>query len=159
MTFLQPSWLLAGTLGLLLMLVPVSKAQQTNSQSRSGQDPATASPGTGQEFPLYQRGYRQGMEDRNHGREADPGYVSWQNSAGETAYRSGYQAGYCHDERQATGYYNGIYRSYAPPMVRNGYYGYNAPDPYCESKSAKPISYRRGEPSAPQNRVEYGGGG
>lgn len=156
--FLARNCLLAGTLGLLVM-APLSRAQQANPQSQSGQDSATASAGGQRQPPAYQLGYQQGMEDRSHAGEPNLRYAHLYNTAQSAAYRSGYQAGYCRYEMRATGFYNGVYRNDGLPVLRNGYYGYNAPDPYCESKSGETTSYRRGDPGAPQNQVEYDGGG
>lgn len=157
MTFLQRSCLLAGTLGLLVLVAPLSGAQQGNPQGQSGHDSANTADRRGQqESQAYQRGYQQGMEDQRTAAEPSPGYADWKDAADRSTYRSGYQAGYCHDEKNRTGYYNGVY-GYGPPVLRNGYYGYNAPDQYCENGS---INARRlqGKPGS-QNRVEYGGGG
>jgi len=152
MIFLQRSCLLAATL--LLLVTPFSGGQQTNSLSRSGQDSNhTADQRSQQESEAYQCGYQQGLEDRADADQPSPGYVYWKNAG--AAYRDGYRAGYCHNEK--VGYYSGTY-GYGPPVLRNGYYGYNAPNPYCENNSGNAAFYR-GDAKAPQNQVEYGGGG
>jgi len=159
MRFLQRGCLLSGTLGLMLLGVPLVGAQQANSQARSGQDSAnTVDQRCQREPPAYQRGYRQGMEDRSDAAEPSPGYGNWKNDADRSAYRSGYHAGYCHNEENRTGYYNGIYRSYGPPVLRNGYYGYNAPDKYCEHRSGKAPD-PQGNAGPQSGGGEYGGAG
>lgn len=141
MRVLLRTCLLAATLASALLLSLPSEAQ--------------ANP---QKSPPYQKGYQRGIEDRGDNREPDAGFSDSTNGADRLAYESGYRAGYCHVERNKTGYYNGIYRAYGPPVIRNGYYGYNAPTPYCENDGGN-AARRRGNPEAPQNRVEYGGGG
>ena len=108
--------------------------------------------------PAFRQGYQHGLEDRKDNREPNAGYADLNSGADRLAYASGYRAGYCRDDGSKSGYYNGIYRSYGPPVIRNGYYGYNAPTSYCENNGGK-APRRQGDPNAPQNRVEYGGGG
>jgi hypothetical protein len=159
MMFLQRGCLLSGTLGLMVLVAPLAGAQQANSQSRSGPGSAAAADQRSQqESPAYQRGYQQGMEDRRASAEPSPGYGNWKNDADRSAYRSGYRAGYCHDEKDRTGYYNGIYRSYGPPVLRNGYYGYNAPESYCANGSDKTPG-PQGNAGWQGGNAEYGGGG
>jgi hypothetical protein len=111
-----------------------------------------------QNSPAYQGGYRQGVKDSKDNREPNAASAGWNTGEDRLAYASGYRAGYCQREASRSGYYNGIYRSYGPPVIRNGYYGYNAPNLYCENSSGN--AHRApGDPKAPQNRVEYGGGG
>ncbi len=110
-----------------------------------------------QNSPAYQRGYHQGMKDLKDNREPDAGSAGWNSAEDRLAYASGYRAGYCQGEASRSGYYNGIYRGYGPPVIRNGYYGYNAPKLYCQEGNS---THRAPSDSkAPQNRVEYGGGG
>jgi hypothetical protein len=146
--------LLAGILGLLVSVAPLANAQQANPSSapsgtKNGQ---TAEPSS----PAYQMGYQQGLKD---GKASEPSPVAsgWKDDADRRAYTDGYHAGYCREEKTRTGYYNGVY-GYGPPVIRNGYYGYNAPDAYCE-EGRKTGPQSRRDPQAPQNRVEYAGGG
>ena len=160
MRTLQRTCWLAGMLGLFVLLAPPSGAQRASSQTqpnpnsaRSGDQPSH------RRSQAYQRGYQQGVKDRSDGLEPNPAYSNWNNDWERSAdTRSGYRAGYCHDEERKTGYYNGIYRNYGPPVIRNGYYGYNAPDPYCENDSGG-TSRHPAHPKAPQIQVEYGGAG
>ena len=95
------------------------------------------------------------MRDRDRNFEPSPGDHGWSDAADRRAYKDGYRAGYCKDEDSRTGYYNGIYRNYGPPVIRNGYYGYNAPKPFCEeAKDSRPR-----DDSTSQGGVEYGGAG
>ena len=137
MTFFQRTGLLAGTLGVLLLAALPSQAQQSESQA-------------------HQRGYQQGLKDREDSAEPNPGAPDLRTDSDRTAYRSGYQSGYCHNQAGRTGYYNGICRDYGPPVLRNGYYGYNAADPFCEKKIDPALGPQSQE--APQSKVEYAGG-
>jgi len=158
MMFLQRSCLLAGVLGLLVLVAPPSRAQQASSQARPGQDAADPAERRGeQKSPTYQRGYQQGIKDRNASVEPSAGDSNRTHDADRLAFRNGYREGYCHDQASRTGYYNGTYRDYAPPVIRNGYYGYNAPDRYCENGSGN-APHLQDKPG-PQNTVEYGGAG
>jgi hypothetical protein len=148
MKILLRTCLLAGTLGLAGLLAFPAGAQKTNSQG----DQASH-----QGSPAYQRGYRQGLKDRQDNVEPNAGSAS-NDGADRPAYNSGYRTGYCRDEKSKTGYYTGTYHDYAPPVIRNGYYGYNAPSVYCEKDDGN-ATHHRGDPNAQQNRVEYGGGG
>jgi len=141
--------LLAGLLGLAVLLALPASAQKPNSQGDQANH---------QNSPAYQRGYRQGLKDRGDNREPNPGYAQGNGEADRPTYDSGYRAGYCHNEETRTGYYTGTYHDYAPPIIRNGYYGYNAPSAYCE-KDGDSATRHRGDPKTPQNHVEYGGGG
>ncbi len=136
----------------------VSPTQQGNSQSPPRRDSHNATDRRSQQdSPAYQRGYQQGEKDRSANIAPSAADSNWKHDADRLAYRSGYRAGYCHDQASRTGYYNGTYRDYAPPVIRNGYYGYNAPDPYCENGSGD-APHRQDKPG-PQNTVEYGGAG
>lgn len=157
MMSLKRTCLLAGTLGLSVLLAAPAGAQQANPQSRTGRDSASTTDRTSQkDSQAYQRGYQQGEKDSSANLEPSPSYSK--DETDRLAFRSGYRAGYCHDQGGRTGYYNGTYRDYAPPVIRNGYYGYNAPDPYCE-KGHDAAPRPRGDPRAPQNKVEYAGAG
>ena len=145
--FLQ-EYVLAGTMTLAVLLALPAGAQNSNSQGAQVNS---------QNSPAYQRGYQQGMKDRRTNLEPS-GYAKGGDTAERIAYRSGYRAGYCHEEQSKTGYYTGTYHDYAPPVIRNGYYGYNAPSAYCENGSSN-TAHHQGDPEAQQNRVEYGGGG
>lgn len=149
MKILQRVCMLAGPFGLAVLLALPAGAQKTNSQGDQIDS---------QNSPAYQQGYRQGLKDREDNFEPGARHVNWNDGAVLPAYNSGYRAGYCHEDRSKTGYYNGIY-GYGPPVIRNGYYGYNAPNPYCENNRGKDTLFYRGNLKAPQNRVEYGGGG
>ena len=139
---------LAAPLGLVVLLALPAGAQKTNSPGDQS---------SSQNSPAYQRGYRQGLKDRRDNLEPDAGYASG-NGADRPAYSSGYRAGYCYDEGSKTGYYTGTYHDYGPPVIRNGYYGYNAPSAYCEKGSGNGARHQA-DPKAQQNHVEYGGGG
>ena len=141
--------LLAGQFGLAVLLVLPAGAQ--DHKSKGDQTPY-------QNSPAYERGYQQGLKDRRDNREPNPGYAQGNGDANRPAYESGYQAGYCHEEESRTGYYTGTYHDYAPPIIRNGYYGYNAPSAYCEKAGSNKTGHQGG-PESPQNRAEYGGGG
>jgi hypothetical protein len=145
---LRACWL-AGPLGLAVLLALPAGAQKTKSQGDQINH---------QNSPAYQRGYRQGLKDRQDNLEPNAGSANRNDGADLPAYNSGYRAGYCHDEGSRTGYYTGTYHDYAPPVIRNGYYGYNAPSAYCENGSSH-AAHHQGDPEAQQNRVEYGGGG
>lgn len=145
MTFLQGTRLLAGTLGLALLVVLPVGAQQPEPQAY-------------QQSQAYQRGYQQGVKDGKAYDQPNPGSSNLKGDSDRTAYRNGYQAGYCHDQASTTGYYNGTYSEFGPPMIRNGYYGYNAPNAYCESASHEAPPRPQAKPG-PQNNVEYGGAG
>ena len=123
-------------------------AQQNNQERTTGRANA-------QQSGAYRQGYNEGLRDRDRNFEPSPGYASSINAADRRAYRDGYRAGYCKDEDSRTGYYNGIYRNYSPPVVRNGYYGYNAHKPFCEATKDSPLH----DDSTSQGRVEYGGAG
>lgn len=148
MRILLPTCLLPGALGLASLLILPAEAQKNHFQGDKANH---------QDSPAYQQGYRQGLKDRRDDREPNPGYAR-NDVAGRPAYDSGYRAGYCREEESRTGYYTGTYHDYAPPVLRNGYYGYNAPSAYCQ-KDGGNASRHQGSPEAPQNRVEYGGGG
>ena len=149
MKILVRACLLAGPLSLAVLLALPAGAQKTNSQGdQINRENSLA----------YQRGYRQGLKDRHDNLEPNFGYANRNDGADLPAYNSGYRVGYCHDERGKTGYYNGTYQDYGPPVLRNGYYGYNAPSAYCENGSSN-SAHHQGDPQAQQNRVEYGGGG
>jgi len=145
--FLHACWL-AGPLGLAVLLALPAGAQKANSPG----DQANS-----QNSPAYQRGHQQGARDRRDNLEPAARYANG-NGADRPAYDSGYRAGYCYDEGSRTGYYTGAYHDYGPPVLRNGYYGYNAPSAYCENGSGN-TAHHPGDPQAQQNRVEYGGGG
>jgi hypothetical protein len=149
MKILLRAWLLAGPLGWAILLALPAGAQRTNSQDDQINH---------QNSQAYQRGYRQGLKDRRDNLEPNAGTTNRNDGADLPAYNSGYRAGYCYDEGSRTGYYNGTYSSYGPPVIRNGYYGYNAPRSYCEKGSGN-AAHHQGDPEAEQNRVEYGGGG
>ena len=154
MMFLCRKYLLGGTLGLLVSVALLVQAQQAKPPQKSD---TTNGPAAQEASPAYQAGYKRGVRDRSARMEPSDSDWSWKDNTDRQAYSSGYHAGYCRDEKTKTGYYNGVY-GYGPPVVRNGYYGYNAPEPYCENdRKAGPQS--RGNPQAPQNRVEYAGGG
>jgi len=156
--FLQRSCLLVGVLALLVLVAPSLEAQQASSQAQPGQDAAHSAERRGQQdSPAYQRGYQQGVKDRNASVEPNAGDSTGTHDADRLAFRYGYRAGYCHDQASRTGYYNGAYRDYPAPVIRNGYYGYNAPDPYCEN-GGRTAPHRQDKPG-PQNTVEYGGAG
>ncbi|MGO9208705.1 MAG: hypothetical protein ACLPXM_20585 [Terriglobales bacterium] len=144
---LRACWL-AGPFGLAVLLVLPAGAQKTTSPGDQSNS---------QNSLAYQHGYQQGLKDRRDNLEPDAGYGRG-DSADRPAYNSGYRAGYCRDEASKTGYYTGAYHDYAPPVMRNGYYGYNAPSAYCEKGSGNAARHP-GDPKAQQNRVEYGGGG
>jgi len=154
MMFLYRRCLLAGTLGLLVSVALLAQGQQAKPSQKSG---TTIGPAVQEGSPAYQVGYHRGVRDRSAGREPSDGDSNWKDNPDGQAYSSGYHAGYCRDEKNRTGYYNGVY-GYGPPVIRNGYYGYNAPEPYCEN-DRKVSPQTRGNPQAPQNRVEYAGGG
>ena len=145
---LRACWLAGPLVWAVLLAVPAG-AQKSNS------------PGdhiNSQNSPAYQRGYRQGLKDRRDNLEPNAGNASRSDGADLPLYSSGYRAGYCNDEGSRTGYYNGTYHDYAPPVIRNGYYGYNAPSAYCKNGSRN-ATQPPADPKAQQNRVEYGGGG
>jgi len=145
---LHACWL-AGPFGLGVLLALSAGAQKANSP---GDQIAP------QDSSAYQRGYRQGLKDWRDNLEPNAGYTRPIHSADLPAYNNGYRAGYCNGERSKTGYYTGTYHDYGPPVLRNGYYGYNAPSAYCEKGSGN-AAHHQGDPEAQQNRVEYGGGG
>jgi len=152
--FLCREYLLAASLGLLVSVAPLAQGQQAKPSQESV---TTNVPAAQEESPAYQAGYKRGVRDRSAGTEPFDSDWNWKDNPGRQAYSSGYHAGYCRDEKTKTGYYNGVY-GYGPPVIRNGYYGYNAPEPYCEN-DPKVGPQSRGNPQAPQNRVEYAGGG
>lgn len=137
MTFFQRAGLLAAALGLMVLAALPSQAQQSESQAT-------------------QRGYQQGLKDRENSTQPNPGAPVMRTDSDRAAYWSGYQSAYCRNQAGRTGYYNGIYRDYGPPVLRNGYYGYNAADPYCEEKTRPPA---RSQSRRQSSDVEYGGGG
>ncbi|MFZ3211789.1 MAG: hypothetical protein WA188_09750 [Terriglobales bacterium] len=141
--------LLAGLFGWAVLLALPAGAQKTDSSG----DQINS-----QNSPAYQQGYQQGLKDQRDDLEPRAGYANGNASADHAAYSSGYRAGYCSDEGNKAGYYNGGYHDYGPPVLRNGYYGYNAPSAYCE-KGSSSAARHPGDPKAQQNRVEYGGGG
>jgi len=149
MKILLRAYLLAGVFGLAVLLVLPAGAQKTNSPGDQSNS---------QNSPAYQRGYQQGLKDQRDNLEPNAGYANRTVSADRPAYDSGYRAGYCYDEGSKTGYYNGAYHDYGPPVLRNGYYGYNAPSAYCENASGNAARHP-GDSKAQQNHVEYGGGG
>jgi hypothetical protein len=141
--------LLAGVFVLAFLLALSALAQKTNSPHDRG---------AGQNSPAYERGYRQGLKDREDNLEPSGGDANRNDGADLPAYHRGYHAGFCHAERSKTGYYTGTYHDYGPPVIRNGYYGYNAPSAYCENDRGD-TAQPQGGSGGGQSRVEYGGGG
>jgi len=130
---------LAATLGLGLMVAGPAWTQQASS-------------------PARQRGYEQGVKDGADFAPPHPAAPNLKTDSDRAAYWKGYQSGYCKDEAGRSGYYNGAYHDYAPPVLRNGYYGYNAPEPFCAEQTSPPSTPQSGR-GASQNHIEYGGGG
>jgi hypothetical protein len=124
-TFSAGCLVLAG----LLALPPVAQDSQR-------EQPNTAFASGEQKSEAYHQGYWEGLRDRDRNFEPSSGHASWSNAADRRAYRDGYRLGYCKDEGSRTGYYNGVYHDYGPPVIRNGYYGYNAPSEFCQDTGA-----------------------
>lgn len=133
-----------------LLTLPLAAQQNSAKQMKHGLARDSAQ---NQQSDAYHQGYGEGLRDRDRNLEPSPGYANWSKAADRRAYRDGYHAGYCKDEDSRTGYYNGVYRNYGPPVIRNGYYGYNAPTQFCKDNGA--VS----PPKHAQSGVEYGGGG